>query len=78
MDTKKIWKILDRERRLNYNTKAELGRKLGRSKSAFENYMKTLKECNERNAFNKICSVLEALGKRIIVVDENGNEIILN
>lgn len=74
MDTKKIWKILDRERRLNYNSKAELGR----SKSAFENYMKTLKECNERNAFNKICSVLEALGKRIIVVDENGNEIILD
>lgn len=78
MDTKKIWKLLDKERRLNYNSKADFGRKLGMSTQGLIDFMKVLENCKQKNSFNKICSVLEALGKRIIVVDENGNEIILD
>ena len=78
MNTKHIWKILDRDRRLNFNSKAEFARKIGLSPQGLTDFMNVLKSCKEKNSFNKICFVLEKLGIRRVLLNKNGDEINLD
>lgn len=79
MDTKEIYKILDRYIRLNHNSVAEFGRKneIG-TRSKTHDFLYTLKNCNSKNSFNRICRLMEKLGFRVAVLDKNGNEIIID
>ena len=78
MNTNEIYKILDRKRRLEYDTKAEFAEKIGVSRQRFAEIMKVLQKNSERNSFNVICKTLEMLELKIVVTDKNGKEINLD
>ena len=65
MNTKTIFSILDRDIRLNYNSRAEFGRKVGLTRQSVNNFMDVLEKCNSGNSFNKISNILEKAGYRI-------------
>ena len=65
MDTKKVYEILDKDIRLNYNSRAEFGRKVRMSRQVIHAFMTTLKNNNSGNSFNKITRVLEKAGYKI-------------
>lgn len=67
MNTLKIFEILDRDIRLNYNSKSEFGRKVGLDRKKTINFLKTLAGNCEGNDFNKVCSILEKAGYEIII-----------
>lgn len=70
MDSKKVYNILDKERRLFSNSKTEFAQKIGISKSRLDTLMKTLLE-NKKNggvAFNTIIPILKKLGYEIRIV----------
>lgn len=78
MNTNEIYKILDRKRRLEYDTKAEFAEKIGVSRQRYSEIMKVLQKNSERNSFNVICKTLEMLELKIVVTDKNGKEINLD
>lgn len=65
MNTENVYKILDNEIRLNYNSRAEFGRKVGMTRQSIKVFMDILKNNNSGNSFNKISRVLEKAGYKI-------------
>ena len=65
MNTESVYKILDKDIRLNYNSRAEFGRKVGMTRQAVKVFMDILKNNNSGNSFNKISRVLEKAGYEI-------------
>ena len=63
--TKDVYEILDKHIRLNYNSRAEFGRKVGMTRQAVKVFMDILKNNNSGNSFNKISRVLEKAGYKI-------------
>ena len=65
MNTESVYKLLDKDIRLNYNSRAEFGRKVGMTRQAVKVFMDILKNNNSGNSFNKISRVLEKAGYKI-------------
>ena len=63
--TKDVYEILDKHIRLNYNSRAEFGRKVGMVRQNLKLFMDILKSNNSGNSFNKISRVLEKAGYKI-------------
>ena len=63
--TKDVYEILDKHMRLNYNSRAEFGRKVGMVRQNLKLFMDILKSNNSGNSFNKISRVLEKAGYKI-------------
>ncbi len=78
MNTKKIYKILDRHRRINYNSKAEYGRSLGLDRKKITNFLNNLNTSVNRMHFNRVCKIVEQSGFRIVVLDKDDKEIIID
>ena len=67
MNTLRIFETLDRDIRLNYNSKAEFGRKVNLTRQKVCNFLKTLERNYKGNDFNKTCSILEKAGYEITI-----------
>lgn len=67
MDTLEVFKKIDLDIRLNYNSKAEFGRKVGLNRKKIVEFLKTLQKNCKGNDFNKITSVLEKAGYTITI-----------
>jgi hypothetical protein len=68
MDCKKIFNLLDYERKINFKNRSELSDKLEfPSKQGFHIFMKRLETNKPNNQFNRICEFLEKLGYEIII-----------
>nr|DAI26525.1 MAG TPA: hypothetical protein [Caudoviricetes sp.] len=65
MNTKEVFEILDRDIRLNYNSRAEFGRKVGMTRQGVKVFMSILEKNNSGNSFNKISRILEKSGYKI-------------
>ena len=63
--TKDVYEILDKHIRLNYNSRAEFGRKVGMVRQNLKLFMDILKSNNSGNSFNKISRVIEKAGYKI-------------
>ena len=63
--TKDVYEILVKHIRLNYNSRAEFGRKVGMVRQNLKLFMDILKSNNSGNSFNKISRVLEKAGYKI-------------
>ena len=63
--TKDVYEILDKHIRLNYNSRAEFGRKVVMVRQNLKLFMDILKSNNSGNSFNKISRVLEKAGYKI-------------
>lgn len=67
INTKKIFEILDHEKRMNYNSASAFAHKLKLSRSRYDTIMKTLQ--NEGTcrgvSFNKVAELLENAGYTI-------------
>ena len=63
--TKDVYEILDKHIRLNYNSRAEFGRKVGMVRQNLKLFMDILKSNNSGNSFNKISRILEKAGYKI-------------
>ena len=68
MDCKKIFNLLDNERKINFKNRSELSDKLEfPSKQGFHIFMKRLEANKPNNQFNRICEFLEKLGYEITI-----------
>lgn len=68
MDCKKIFNLLDNERKFNFKNRSELSDKLEfPSKQGFHIFMKRLEANKPNNQFNRICKILDVLGYEIII-----------
>ena len=77
MDSKKLYTILDKERRLYSTPKTEFSQMIGISKSRFNTLMNTLYE-NKTNggvAFNTVAPILKKLGYEIKISKVKKNQI---
>ena len=63
--TKDVYEILDKHIRLNYNSRAEFGRKVGMVRQNLKLFMDILKSNNSGNSFNKISRVIEKAAYKI-------------
>lgn len=68
MNTRKVFDILDRDIRLNYNSKAEFARKVEIPKQSLNTFLKCLELSKERNIFNRTCKILEKAGYEIKII----------
>lgn len=75
MNCKKIYDLLDRERRLNFKNRSELSDKLEfNNKQSFHIFMKRLEINKSNNQFNRICRILDILGYEIIIKKKGEDE----
>ena len=68
MNCKKIFNLLDTERKINFKNRSEMSDKLEfPSKQGFHIFMKRLEKNKSNNQFNRICKILEILGYELIL-----------
>lgn len=67
MNTLQIFEILNKDIKLNYNSKTEFSTKIGITKQRMSNIMQILKSNKEKNSFNVVCSILEKAGYEITI-----------
>ncbi|MDK4481958.1 hypothetical protein MWG07_09950 [Fusobacterium necrophorum] len=67
MDTLEVFRKIDLDIRLNYDSKAEFGRKVGLNRKKISEFLKTLQRNCKGNDFNKIASILEKAGYKITI-----------
>lgn len=68
MNCKKIFNLLDTERKINFKNRSEMSDKLEfPSKQGFHIFMKRLEKNKPNNQFNRICKILEILGYELIL-----------
>ena len=65
MNTKLVYRILDKDIRLNYNSRAEFGRKVGMNRQGVQVFLKILEKNSSGNSFNKISRILKKAGYKI-------------
>ncbi|MEJ6467798.1 MULTISPECIES: hypothetical protein [Fusobacterium] len=68
MDTLKVFKILDKDVRLNYNSKSEFALKLGISRQRLNHIFNMLETNKKRNSFNLIAELLQKAGYEIKII----------
>lgn len=66
MQGKEIYKILDRERRLKFDSQAEAARKIGITKESFCTFMQNLKN-NKGVTLKTLNKLLDGLGYEMII-----------
>jgi hypothetical protein len=68
VNCKKIFNLLDTERKINFKNRSEMSDKLEfPSKQGFHIFMKRLEKNKPNNQFNRICKILEILGYELIL-----------
>ena len=67
MDTLEVFRKIDLDIRLNYNSKAEFGRKVGLNRKKISEFLKTLQKNCQGNDFNGLVRILEKAGYTITI-----------
>ncbi|CAL7884791.1 hypothetical protein A2U10_01140 [Fusobacterium necrophorum subsp. funduliforme] len=67
MDTLEVFRKIDLDIRLNYNSKAEFGRKVGLNRKKISEFLKTLQKNCQGNDFNRLVRILEKAGYTITI-----------
>jgi hypothetical protein len=67
MNSKKLFDILDKDIRNNYDTKTEFARKAKITKQRLNQLLLILEANRESSHFNTICRTLENAGYKIII-----------
>lgn len=67
MDSKKLFDILDRDIRLNYDTKSEFAKKAKITRQRLNQLLSILKTNRKSSHFNTICKMLENAGYEMII-----------
>lgn len=68
MDTLKIFKVLDKDVRLNYKSKAQFAEKLGVTRQRLNQIFYMLEANKKGNSFNLIADLLEKAGYEIKII----------
>lgn len=68
MNAKILYKFIDEERRLNYDSQSNLASKLGMTRQKYHTFMKNLKKNTPNGHFNKICYYLNKMGYELKIV----------
>lgn len=67
MDILEVFRKIDLDIRLNYNSKAEFGRKVGLNRKKISEFLKTLQKNCQGNDFNRLVRILEKAGYTITI-----------
>lgn len=67
MDSLKIYEKLDKDIRLNYNSKAEFAKKIGISKQRLSDFLLRLQSNKKNSSINNLFRILEKAGYQITI-----------
>lgn len=67
MDSLKIYEKLDKDIRLNYNSKAEFAKKIGISKQRLSDFLPRLQSNKKNSSINNLFRILEKAGYQITI-----------
>ncbi len=68
MNAKILYKFIDEERRLRYDSRTNLANELGLTRQKYNAFMNTLKRNTPNGHFNKICYYLNKMGYELKIV----------
>ncbi|KYM48124.1 hypothetical protein A2U04_05200 [Fusobacterium necrophorum subsp. funduliforme] len=67
MDSLKIYEKLDKDIRLNYNSKSEFAEKIGISKQRLSDFLPRLQSNKKNSSINNLFRILEKAGYQITI-----------